>query len=71
LNGIAVRLILALLDFGDGSQNEESAGQRRKADVSEVVAQQAEQRYQGEARPLRPPAHSITQAHGLSEREPL
>jgi hypothetical protein len=66
VNGIALCLFRPSLDQTDSGQDCKPAGQRRKPNVPEVVAQQAKHCYQAEANPPRQAAQSVVYRHGLS-----
>jgi hypothetical protein len=59
-------LLLAPLDQAYRGQNKKPPGQRREADIAEVVPHETEHRYQAEAEPPRQTAQPIGETHALS-----
>jgi hypothetical protein len=60
--------LLGTFDQANRRQNEKSAGEWGKSNVSEVVAQQDEHRYQAETKPTDQAAQPFAETHRLVSR---
>jgi hypothetical protein len=63
VNGIGLGLLLTPLNQENSREYEKSAGQGRKPNIAEVVAEQNEERHQTEAKPPRDAAQHFGETH--------